>query len=72
MKKDKEFGKAMRTLGISGKLWLRFFDKGIIISNRNQGKVRLNWIDAFIIYEELKRLKENNETLKELEVENEI
>jgi len=67
MKSDKELGKAISTTGINGMLWIRYFEKGIIVSNRNQGKVKLNWIDAFILFEELKRRKEANETIREIE-----
>ena len=70
MKPDKDLGKAISTTGINGKLWIRYFEKGIIVSNRNHGKVKLNWIDALILYEELKRRKEANETLKEIENSN--
>jgi len=67
MKADEDLGKAINTTGINGMLWIRYFEKGIIISNRNHGKVKLNWIDAFILFDELERRKKANEILRELE-----
>lgn len=67
MKIDKEFGKWIRTIGKPPYLYIKFFERGIIITRRNAGRVRLNYIDSLILFDELKRFKENNEMLNELQ-----
>ena len=67
MKSDKEFGKAIRTIGRLPYIWIRFFEKGIIVTRRNAGRIRLDYLDASILYDELKKFKQNNEMLKELQ-----
>lgn len=67
MKNDKEFGEAIHTIGRLPHLFIKFFEKGMIITRRKGGSIRLNYIDSGILYDELKRFKENNEMLRELE-----